>query len=89
MDDVDGEDAVRDDAAGGTAIAVGADDFGADGEFAECDIWGAGTADPIEDKAVVSSIPTLVVAGQYDPITPPSWGKVNFTGSPALVSVNA
>ncbi len=46
----------------------------ADGEFAECDIWGAGTADSIEDEAVVSAIPTLVVAGQYDPITPPSWG---------------
>jgi pimeloyl-ACP methyl ester carboxylesterase len=46
----------------------------ADGEFAECGIWGAGAADPIEDEAVVSGIPTLVVAGQYDPITPPSWG---------------
>ena len=46
----------------------------ADGAFAECGIWGAGAADPIEDEAVVSGIPTLVVAGQYDPITPPSWG---------------
>jgi len=46
----------------------------ADGEFAECNIWGAGTADPIENEPVVSGIPTLVVAGEYDPITPPSWG---------------
>ena len=48
----------------------------ADGEFAECDIWGAGTADPIENEAVVSGLPTLVVAGEYDPITPPSWGAL-------------
>lgn len=30
-------------------------------------------ADPIENEPVVSSIPTLVMAGEYDPITPPRW----------------
>ncbi len=55
---------------------VGAIWADADGEFADCDIWGAGTADPIENEAVVSGIPTLVVAGEYDPITPPSWGAL-------------
>jgi len=42
--------------------------------FALCEAWGAKEADPIENKAVVSNIPTLVLAGEYDPITPPAWG---------------
>jgi pimeloyl-ACP methyl ester carboxylesterase len=33
-------------------------------------------ADNIEDRAIVSSIPTLVLAGQYDPVTPPDWGRI-------------
>ena len=45
-----------------------------DGEFAECAAWGAGTADDIEDDPVVSNLPTLVMGGQFDPITPPSFG---------------
>jgi pimeloyl-ACP methyl ester carboxylesterase len=44
--------------------------------FNTCVTWNSGVADAIEDEAVVSSIPTLVLAGSYDPITPPSWGKI-------------
>jgi pimeloyl-ACP methyl ester carboxylesterase len=44
------------------------------GEFAVCDLWGAGTADGIEDTLVASDIPALVLAGQFDPITPPRYG---------------
>lgn len=44
--------------------------------FEICDLWGAGTVDPIEDEAVYSDIPTLVLAGTYDPITPPSSGRL-------------
>ena len=44
--------------------------------FDVCDIWGAGTADPVEDQAVVSDIPTLVMAGEYDPITPVRWAEL-------------
>ena len=33
-------------------------------------------ADGIENAAVVSDIPTLVVTGDYDPITPPAWAKL-------------
>ncbi|MFT5193079.1 MAG: pimeloyl-ACP methyl ester carboxylesterase [Cellvibrionaceae bacterium] len=40
-----------------------------------CEVWGAGTADPIENRPVVSDIPTLILAGGFDPVTPPSWGK--------------
>jgi pimeloyl-ACP methyl ester carboxylesterase len=41
-----------------------------------CDVWGAGTADPIENEPVTSDIPTLILAGEYDPITPPAWGQL-------------
>jgi pimeloyl-ACP methyl ester carboxylesterase len=39
-----------------------------------CAMWmGDLRADPIEDEAVVSEIPTLLLAGQFDPVTPLSW----------------
>ena len=41
-----------------------------------CNAWGAGTADARENEAVSSDIPTLILAGEYDPITPPAWGKL-------------
>ena len=40
-----------------------------------CRRWGAGTADPIENQAVESDIPSLVLAGRFDPITPPEFGR--------------
>lgn len=43
--------------------------------FEICPAWGAGTADPIENEPVVSDIPTLVLAGGFDPITPPENGR--------------
>jgi pimeloyl-ACP methyl ester carboxylesterase len=42
--------------------------------FQTCAYWGAGRADPIEDAAVRSDIPTLILVGQYDHATPPKWG---------------
>ena len=44
--------------------------------FAICEAWGTGKADPIENLPVNSDIPTLVLAGEFDPITPPSWGRM-------------
>ncbi len=41
-----------------------------------CNFWGAGEAAPIENEPVRSDIPTLVLAGQYDPVTPPAWGML-------------
>jgi pimeloyl-ACP methyl ester carboxylesterase len=41
-----------------------------------CASWQAGVADPIENEAVVSEIPTLVLSGRYDPVTPPAWGEM-------------
>jgi len=40
-----------------------------------CAFWGAGSADAVENEAVFSDIPTLILAGEYDPITPPAWGQ--------------
>jgi pimeloyl-ACP methyl ester carboxylesterase len=42
---------------------------------AVCADWGAEQAAPIEDEPVTSDIPALVLAGEYDPITPPEWGR--------------
>lgn len=41
-----------------------------------CDYWGAGAAAAIENEAVVSDIPTLILVGQYDHATPPKWGRL-------------
>jgi hypothetical protein len=39
-----------------------------------CETWGVGEGPAAENEPVVSAIPTLVLAGEYDPITPPAWG---------------
>jgi pimeloyl-ACP methyl ester carboxylesterase len=45
------------------------------GIFDVCDLWGTRSPIAEEDEAVVSDIPALVLAGEFDPITPPSWGE--------------
>jgi pimeloyl-ACP methyl ester carboxylesterase len=44
--------------------------------FAACDAWGVAPRPPIENEPVTSAIPTLVLAGGFDPITPPEWGSL-------------
>ena len=56
------------------ALTAG-DAFSGDGVFAVCQKWGSAATDPKEDQPVTSDIPTLVLAGEYDPITPPEWGQ--------------
>jgi pimeloyl-ACP methyl ester carboxylesterase len=46
------------------------------GIFIVCENWGAQAAEAIENEAVLSDIPTLILAGEYDPITPPAWGQL-------------
>jgi pimeloyl-ACP methyl ester carboxylesterase len=50
--------------------------FASPGYFAVCESWQPGQVDPVEDEPVVSDIPTLILSGQYDPITPPAWGRL-------------
>ncbi len=42
--------------------------------YSACQEWGSTAADPDQREALVSDIPTLILAGQYDPITPPDLG---------------
>ncbi|NJK78908.1 MAG: alpha/beta hydrolase [Chloroflexaceae bacterium] len=49
---------------------------GFDLDMIMCRIWKAGESGAIENQAVVSDVPTLVLAGDYDPITPPQWGQI-------------
>jgi pimeloyl-ACP methyl ester carboxylesterase len=44
--------------------------------YAACDAWEAPAAAPAANEAVSSAIPTLVLAGQFDPVTPPGWGTL-------------
>jgi pimeloyl-ACP methyl ester carboxylesterase len=44
--------------------------------FASCEVWQARAAASRENEAVTSDIPTLVLSGQFDPITPPAWGRM-------------
>jgi hypothetical protein len=48
----------------------------ADPIFAICEDWEVAPAGQIENQPVRSDIPTLVLAGEYDPITPPAWGQM-------------
>ncbi len=41
-----------------------------------CGMWGVLPADPVETAAVVSDVPTLLLSGRYDPVTPSRWGDV-------------
>lgn len=41
-----------------------------------CAIWGAGQAGIIETEAIVSDVPSLILAGTFDPTTPPDYGRV-------------
>ncbi len=41
-----------------------------------CEAWGTHPPDPAENEAVDSEIPTLILAGEYDPITPVPWAYI-------------
>ncbi len=44
--------------------------------FSSCAAFNGGTTptpDPILNQPVVSDVPTLVMSGRYDPVTPPAW----------------
>lgn len=48
-------------------------DSGAEPEV--CDAWHDGRAGTIEFQPVHSTIPALILAGEFDPITPPGYGR--------------
>lgn len=42
---------------------------------AMCRAWDVAAADPVENTPVTTDIPTLVFGGEFDPTTPPDWGR--------------
>jgi pimeloyl-ACP methyl ester carboxylesterase len=44
--------------------------------FAVCRDWAGIAPDPRENQPVTSDIPSLILAGEFDPITPPAWGQM-------------
>ena len=40
-----------------------------------CEFWPKGKVDPSFYEPVKSSVPTLVLSGELDPVTPPNWGE--------------
>jgi pimeloyl-ACP methyl ester carboxylesterase len=41
-----------------------------------CDQWAKKPADPLDGAAVSSDLPSLVLAGAYDPVTPPQYARM-------------
>ena len=44
-------------------------------DLANCEDWEAPPAAEMENQPVASDIPTLLLSGRYDPVTPPAWGE--------------
>ncbi len=44
--------------------------------FPLCQDWTGNAPNPRENQPVASDIPTLILAGEFDPITPPEWGRM-------------
>jgi len=44
------------------------------GQVAACRFWPKGAVDPGYYAPVTSTVPALVLSGEIDPVTPPSWG---------------
>jgi pimeloyl-ACP methyl ester carboxylesterase len=45
-----------------------------------CNVWPAGVIDPEFKQALTSDVPTLILSGELDPITPPRYGDEVLTG---------
>jgi pimeloyl-ACP methyl ester carboxylesterase len=45
------------------------------GQVKACEFWPKGTVEPTYYAPVVSNVPALVLSGELDPVTPPSWGE--------------
>ena len=43
-------------------------------EYQACQVWGVTPVPTVQKEPVTSSIPTLIMEGEYDPVTPPSNG---------------
>jgi pimeloyl-ACP methyl ester carboxylesterase len=53
----------------------------------ECRAWKVAPAPPIENEPVRSEVPALIFAGEFDPDTPPDWGRQLLVTMPNAVYV--
>jgi pimeloyl-ACP methyl ester carboxylesterase len=51
-------------------------EYSIDTYFIDCETWGVQALPKSAKAAVKSNIPTLILNGQFDPITPPTWGDL-------------
>ncbi|MCP5300146.1 MAG: alpha/beta hydrolase [Chromatiaceae bacterium] len=51
-----------------------------DWQYHVCRYWASGEADPDFRTAVQSDVPTLILVGEFDPVTPPEWAGVAAEG---------
>ncbi|MCU0494170.1 MAG: alpha/beta hydrolase [Chloroflexaceae bacterium] len=58
------------------------DTFSTDTTVEQCQQWVQASKDPREEAPVQSSIPTLILAGEFDPVTPPEYGRSAATSLP-------
>jgi pimeloyl-ACP methyl ester carboxylesterase len=49
---------------------------GLQSDFAICQVWGQPAVPTVQKQPVTSSVPTLILSGEYDPVTPPSNGQL-------------
>lgn len=68
------EDAARVAAQVSPALGLGGIDEGA-ATPEVCRAWNVKAAPPVENEPVTSNLPALVFAGEFDPDTPPQWGR--------------
>ena len=47
-----------------------------DWRYSPCRYWRSGEAPPAFREPVASSVPTLLLAGEFDPVTPPEWAEL-------------
>lgn len=40
-----------------------------------CDVWDSGASDAAQNDPVVTDTPVLLLAGAFDPVTPPAWAR--------------
>jgi pimeloyl-ACP methyl ester carboxylesterase len=45
-------------------------------EYAACQLWNVQPVPAVQKQPVASAIPTLILSGEYDPTTPPAYGKL-------------
>lgn len=41
-----------------------------------CDVWDVPAVDAVDRAPVHADVPTLLLAGEYDPVTPPAWAEL-------------